>query len=31
VFEGLLAVAQTNLSARDWSKLADALALSLAA
>lgn len=31
VFEGLLAVAQTNLSARDWNKLADALALSLAA
>lgn len=31
VFEGLLAVAQTNLAARDWRKLATALALPLAA
>lgn len=31
VFEGLLAVAQTNLAARDWRKLADALAVPLAA
>lgn len=31
VFEGLLAIAQTNLSARDWRKLADALAVPLAA
>lgn len=31
VFEGLLAIARTNLTTRDWHKLADALALPVAA
>lgn len=31
MFEGLLAIAQSNLAARDWRKLADALALPVAA